>query len=158
VVSQPSGSREINRALIIINSIIQPRKEQNYTDLAGFPLRLGRWVSLKITESEGTEPSQELSIYQRLCKTDAAHRIVQLLDSFVHQGPNGEHQCLVFELLGPTVDFVVADYYGGGDRLEDTTVLRVTRQLLQALAGIHRAGYAHGGLFLARLPHKPTTP
>ena len=26
--------------------------------------------------------------------------IVQLLDHFVHQGPNGTHQCLLFELLG----------------------------------------------------------
>ena len=27
--------------------------------------------------------------------------IVQLLGDFLHEGPNGCHQCLVIELLGP---------------------------------------------------------
>ena len=39
----------------------------------------------------------------------SSNYIVQLLDSFMHEGPNGDHQCLVFELLGPSVDKVLAD-------------------------------------------------
>lgn len=38
--------------------------------------------------------------------------IVHLLDSFTHEGPNGVHHCLVFELLDPSVDKVLADYHG----------------------------------------------
>jgi len=117
--------------------------------------RLQRWVSLKIKTAEGTKPSRELLVHQKLSKALASpHHLVQLLDSFVHQGPNGNHQCLVFELLGPTLDAVVAEYNGAGLRLDDTTVLRIARQLLQSLAAIHRAGYAHGGLPLSRFPSK----
>jgi len=93
------------------------------------------------------KPSRELQILQHLHQKRAARQIVQLLDYFVHHGPNGSHQCLVFELLGPSVDFVVGDYHMGGDHLEAATILRITRQLLKAIASIHAAGYAHGGLF-----------
>jgi serine/threonine-protein kinase SRPK3 len=110
-------------------------------------LRLKKWVSLKITMADTTRPCRELETLQRFRQRRAAHRIAQLLDCFIHQGPNGCHQCLVFELLGPSVDAVVADYHMGGDRLEPPTILRITRQLLQAIASIHAAGYAHGGLF-----------
>jgi serine/threonine protein kinase len=110
-------------------------------------LRLKKWVSLKITMTDTPRPSRELQILQRLRQKRAARHIVQLLDCFIHQGPNGCHQCLVFELLGPSVDAVVADYHMGGDCLEAPTILRITRQLLQAIASMHAAGCAHGGLF-----------
>ncbi|KAL2016795.1 hypothetical protein VTK56DRAFT_2964 [Thermocarpiscus australiensis] len=107
---------------------------------------LNRWVSLKIVTADSPEPSRELRVLQELHEARAAQRVVQLLDAFIHERPNGRHQCLVFELLGPTVDFVANDYHMGGERPEPDTVLRITRQLLQALASIHRAGYVHGGL------------
>lgn len=37
--------------------------------------------------------------------------IVQSLDDFVHEGPNGCHLCLIFEFLGPIVDMMVNDTY-----------------------------------------------
>ena len=117
-----------------------------------FP-RLNRWVSLKIITADSPKPSQELLVHQKLSKAlSSPHHLVQLLDSFVHQGPNGEHQCLVFEMLGPTVDAIVAQYNDNDILLDDTTILRIARQLLQSLTAIHRAGYAHGGLFLALFP------
>lgn len=90
-------------------------------------------------------PSLELSILQFLQQNSAPHYAARLIDSFVQTGPNGSHQCLVTELLGPSVDTVVADYHMGGDRLEPETILKMTRQLLEAIAFLHRAGYAHGG-------------
>lgn len=92
-------------------------------------------------------PSRELQILQNLRQKRAARRIVQLLDCFIHQGPNGYHKCLVFELLGPSVDAVVTDYHMGGDYLAAPTILRITRHLLQVIASMHVVGYAHGGLF-----------
>ena len=132
-------------------------RDHSYVAVAAVTLKLGfrtdiespslnRWVSLKITTATDTESSGELALHQKLRQAGAADGVVQLLDSFVHEGPNGEHQCLVFELLGPTVESVVHDYHEGGDSLEAETVLKVTRQLLQALAALHRTGYAHGGL------------
>lgn len=71
--------------------------------------------------------------------------IVQLLDSFFHDGPNGIHQCLVFELLGPSVDRVLADYHEARDALDPETVFRMSTQLLTAVKFIHDAGMCHGG-------------
>lgn len=69
----------------------------------------------------------------------------QLFDNFIHEGPNGSHLCLVFELLGPTINIIVGDYVDDGKRLEPTTLLRICEQLLQAVAFLHEAGMAHGG-------------
>lgn len=82
---------------------------------------------------------------QLLQQTRASNHVVLLLDSFIHLGPNGSHKCLVFELLGPTVDTVVADYGMLEDRLEPEVILKIAKQLLQAVASVHEAGYAHGG-------------
>lgn len=71
--------------------------------------------------------------------------IVQLLDSFSHHGPNGIHQCLVFELLGPAVDIVLQDYSEGCDKLDPEIILRMSTQLLRAIKFIHSAGMCHGG-------------
>ncbi|KAK3296451.1 kinase-like domain-containing protein [Chaetomium fimeti] len=84
--------------------------------------------------------------YVTLVLIRATHLVVELLDAFLHQGPNGDHQCLVFELLGPAVDSVVFDHHHGGDRLDADTILRITRRLLQAVSAMHRAGYAHGDI------------
>lgn len=83
----------------------------------------------------------------------AAHYIVQLLDEFTHDGPNGTHKCLVFELLGPTVAYIVEDFYANDEKLEPETILRISEQLLQATAFIHRVGLAHGGTAAAQFQH-----
>ncbi|KAF7629404.1 hypothetical protein AFLA_013121 [Aspergillus flavus NRRL3357] len=76
----------------------------------------------------------------------SSNYIVQLLDSFSHEGPNGVHQCLVFELLGPSVDRILADYREGHDKLCPETVLQMSTQLLKALKFIHSAGMSHGDI------------
>lgn len=71
--------------------------------------------------------------------------IIQLLDDFTHDGPNGVHQCLVLELLDPTVDTVLRDYCEGDDKLEPEDILRMSTQLLKAVRFIHSAGMCYGG-------------
>lgn len=71
--------------------------------------------------------------------------IVRLLDEFLLEGPNGCHQCLVFDLLGPTVNTMVDDAHHFGERLETDIIIRVSIQILKAVAFMHKAGYAHGG-------------
>ncbi len=110
-----------------------------------------RWVSIKIMTADATAHSHELGILRSLASfrhgsTDTY--IVQLLDDFQHQGPNGTHQCPVFELLGPTLDMVISqysDYNDPEERLEPDTVLKISEQLLNAIAFVHKAGYGHGG-------------
>lgn len=102
-------------------------------------------MALKIGTTSSTVPSLELSILQSVQKNSPPHYAPRLVDSFVHVGPNGSHQCLVIELLGPSVDTVVADYHMGGERLEPEIIFKMTKKLLEAIASVHRADYAHGG-------------
>lgn len=111
-----------------------------------------QWVSTNIITADGTQHSHELRHLRSLaCHSQGSiysKYIVQLLDEFLHHGPNGNYQCLVLELLGPTVDFVVEDYQGHGDdlNLESDTILRMSEQLLQAIAFLHGAGYVHASM------------
>ena len=89
--------------------------------------------------ADASQAFQELSNLQLL---GWSKYIVRLLDSFVHHGPNGQHQCLVFELLGPTVNNVLME----SCRYPDTkAVLRMSEQLLEAIIFIHDRGMIHGG-------------
>ena len=110
------------------------------------------WVSIKIMTADATTSSHELDILRSLAKrchgSLNSWYIVQLLDDFLHRGPNGTHQYLVFELLGPTLDTITSDYSDYNDselRLEPDTVFRLSEQLLNAVAFVHKAGYGHGG-------------
>jgi serine/threonine-protein kinase SRPK3 len=87
-----------------------------------------------------------LRLLQKQCGGNLSSKyIIQLLDDFTHDGPNGAHQCLVLELLGPTVDTVLKDYCEGDDNLEPEDILRMSTQLLKAVRFIHSAGMCHGG-------------
>ncbi len=111
--------------------------------------RLDRWVSIKIITADRTDKSRELhnlrALAERMRGSLCSEYIIQLLDDFLHEGPNGCHQCLVFELLGPTVDIIVNDCREEGERFDTETVTKISRQLLHAVAFMHAAGYAHGG-------------
>jgi serine/threonine-protein kinase SRPK3 len=100
--------------------------------------------------AESSKQSVELHNFLSLARHRQGHPhskyIVQLLDDFFHQGPNGTHQCLVFELLGPTVDAVVRKIHEWEEVLEPDTILRMSEQLLQAINFMHEVGYVHGGM------------
>ncbi|OBT63363.1 hypothetical protein VE03_07236 [Pseudogymnoascus sp. 23342-1-I1] len=112
--------------------------------------RGNRWVALKIMSAESTEKSREICNLLALSNSSqeglAAHYIVQLLDEFTHDGPNGTHECLVFELLGPTVAFIVEEFHATSEKLEPEVILRMSGQLLQATAFIHGARLVHGDI------------
>ncbi|KAG8422655.1 hypothetical protein J3459_010164 [Metarhizium acridum] len=107
---------------------------------------LQTWAALKIEKADTLRPFAELVNLQSIRQNCASDHFVRFLDSFVHKGPNGSHQCVVTELLGPSVDRVVADYHAGGERLDAQVILHVTKQLLQAIYSLHEAGYAHGAI------------
>ena len=100
--------------------------------------------------ADSTKVSHELSTLRSVAmhsKGDLGSKhIVRFLDEFLHQGPNGIHQCLVFELLGPTLDYVISEYHEFEDLLEPETILRLSEQLLQGIAFLHEVGYVHGGM------------
>lgn len=83
----------------------------------------------------------------RLSQGPASHpgkkHVVQLLDQFQHQGPNGTHCCLVLELLGPSISSQ-AEFYSS-DRLPGYISWGASKQIVQGLDFIHTRGIAHGG-------------
>lgn len=94
--------------------------------------------------------SREAENIERLAEKQSSIYIVQLLDSFTHRGPNGDHQCLVFELLGPSVSRLLItkeDKEEYDQRFRPETVFRMSTQLLKAVKSIHSAGMCHGGEF-----------
>ncbi|KAJ5812377.1 hypothetical protein N7474_008678 [Penicillium riverlandense] len=96
-----------------------------------------QWVSLKIMTADSHESRelQNLKFLERNSEESlCSHYIVRLLDSFSHEGPNGILQCLVYELLGPSVNKVLADYAERGDKLGSETILRISTQLLKSVA------------------------
>lgn len=116
--------------------------------------RLERWVAVKILVADMMQKSRELDTLRALSehsKRDLGPKhIVRLLDDFLHEGRNGCHQCLVFELLGPTVEWYVRHYLREEEALEAEEILDLSTQLLQAVAFLHEAGYVHGGTLRRR--------
>jgi len=61
--------------------------------------------------------------------------VVQLLDYFFHDGPHGRHVCLVFEVLGKNLLWLIKKYDHRGIPLRLCKIL--TRQMLVALDFLH---------------------
>lgn len=116
-----------------------------------------QWVSLKIKQSrisEGPlEQDQEVQALLALEKYYAGSDqklkrcFTRLLESFKISGPNGTHNCLVTELVGPTVARVLRACSLFGETLRPDTVLRASRRVLQAVDFAHQAGVVHGGTY-----------
>lgn len=88
------------------------------------------------------------SIEKRTTKNPASQSLCKLLDTFVEHGPNGTHRCLVLELLGPSLKVILNFYKEKKKHLRFETILKLSKQLLRAVAMIHKAGYGHGGMSL----------
>jgi serine/threonine-protein kinase SRPK3 len=101
-----------------------------------------------------SETPRELSWFNTLASSPedlSSNYIVKLLDSFAIQGPNGRHRCLVFELLGPTLRTIVKEEYRDRTNIDTQAIMRMSEQLLQGVAFIHEAKFAHGGMISYQL-------
>lgn len=77
---------------------------------------------------------------------DRPRSFVRLLDWFHHEGPNGIHNCLVTELLGPSILGMMRVNKTAGGFFAPDTVLRASRQLLEGISFAYQAGFVHGGM------------
>jgi hypothetical protein len=76
-------------------------------------------------------------------------------DFFIHGGSNGAHQCLIFDLLGPSLRKIIGSYgYEDGETLEPDVLLRISEQLLEALACLNdvNQGFQHPTFLAQFLP------
>lgn len=114
-----------------------------------FDSMLSRLAALKVVVSEIIETSNnEVRILRRLASIPAKHdgqrHLRKLTDHFFHDGPNGRHQCLVFDVDGVSVPTLVTRY-GGSARLPGRLAWQLSKQITLALDCLHSNGIAHGG-------------
>jgi serine/threonine-protein kinase SRPK3 len=111
-----------------------------------------RHIALKIltADSYGSlKPVYELDILKYISQNDPSHpgykHVVHLLDSFVHEGPNGKHLCLVLELMGQSV-FNLQQYFPN-KQLPVHIGRQIAEQILHALDWLHGScGIIHTGI------------
>ncbi len=93
------------------------------------------------------DPRHEREVMRLLDCGDVTHpgysRIVHLVDSFIHQGIDGHHMCLVYKAMGQSLE-EFQDIFPGR-KLPLVAMKRVTRQLLEALDYTHSCGIIHTG-------------
>ncbi len=103
-----------------------------------------RYVSLKILSAETPLDCKELQILEAITATPVAHKgrefIVQLLDHFIINGPNGKHWCLVTKVAGDRLARKPGLPYNS---LEWPRTISL--QVAEALGFLHTLGLAHGG-------------
>lgn len=105
-------------------------------------LKLRRYVALKVVKSAAhyTETAiDEISLLVAVRDGDPMdifrNRVVSLLDNFKIRGPNGEHVCMVFEVLGHNLlKFIIKSHYEG---LPVPVVKHIIKQTLEGLHYLH---------------------
>jgi serine/threonine-protein kinase SRPK3 len=91
----------------------------------------------------------ELDILKHIGQTDTSHpgykHVVHLLNSFVHKGPNGNHLCLVLQLMGQTVLSLQQCF--PNKQLPVDIGRQIAEQILHALDWLHYScGIIHTGM------------
>ncbi|KAG6111619.1 hypothetical protein E4U13_004738 [Claviceps humidiphila] len=117
-------------------------------------LKCQRYVALKILRADsygGPQPIFECEILAKIREVSqrSSHEgpkyISPLLDQFTHGGPNGDHVCLVFDVLGYHLGLQTAFYNNG--LLPGKAVKEIIRQVLTGLDFLHReCGVIHSNL------------
>ncbi|KAF9434261.1 serine/threonine protein kinase, CMGC group [Entomortierella beljakovae] len=111
-----------------------------------------RHVALKVVKSAThyTETAlDEIKLLEKVvhANPNAPGRkyIVELLDHFMHKGPNGTHVCMVFEVLGENLLSLIRRYHHRGIPLH--LVQQIAYQVLMGLDYMHReCGIIHTDL------------
>ena len=112
------------------------------------PTRDEKYVAVKVSVAEIHSKGQELKVLRSLAELSSgepgSQHVMQLLDHFQVEGPNGKHECLVLEVLGPSISDIVQDRFGYG-RLPGRLAKTSVRHALTGLAYLHEHDIGHGG-------------
>ncbi|KAF9205701.1 serine/threonine protein kinase, CMGC group [Haplosporangium sp. Z 27] len=111
-----------------------------------------RHVALKVVKSAThyTETAiDEIKLLERVVQANpnspGRKYVVELLDHFMHRGPNGLHVCMVFEVLGENLLSVIKRYRHRGIPIH--LVRQIVHQVLMGLDYMHReCGIIHTDL------------
>lgn len=106
-------------------------------------------VALKIVKAANryTDSAlEEIKLLECVKKTNPESKgwqhVAQLLNHFWHQGPNGKHACMTFEVLGESLLSLMKRYNYKG--IPQHIVKRIAKQVLEGLDYLHReCGIVH---------------
>jgi len=109
-------------------------------------------VAIKIVRSARhyTETAvDEIKLLRKISYNECIHRgkkhVIAFLDSFIHEGPNGSHVIMVFEVLGENLLSLIRKYKHRG--IPVIYVKQIAKQMLLALDYLHReTGVIHTDL------------
>ncbi|TQS33330.1 hypothetical protein Golomagni_06330 [Golovinomyces magnicellulatus] len=107
------------------------------------------YVALKVSVANKNEKSREFQVLRTLAELNSeeigSRHVMKMLDHFHIVGPNGKHECLVLEFLGPNV-VDVREMYFDDKRLPAPLAKNVAQQALAGLAYLHNHNIGHGEL------------
>jgi len=116
----------------------------------------GSFVALKIMRADST-CTKEVQIYDTLRANADQHPgsscIMTLKDKFNIQGPNGNHVCLAYEVLGPSIARVREETANVNTTayLTLSCARKIVYQVLLGLDYMHSTGLVHGDLYAANV-------
>ncbi|KAF8488912.1 kinase-like domain-containing protein [Gautieria morchelliformis] len=83
--------------------------------------------------------------------SDGQEFLVEYLDDFKVEGPNGTHQCIVTEVLGPSIGADIEEIYGPEERYPIEIAKNVVAQIMRGVAYLHSCGVVHGDLHVGNI-------
>lgn len=111
----------------------------------------GRYVALKVLSAEASKESSEVTIRRHLKQRQINDRgsngqefLIEFLDDFEVEGPNGTHHCIVTEVLGPSISADVEEIYGE-ERYPIAIAKKIVAQVIRGVAYLHKCWVVHGG-------------
>ncbi|KAI5196896.1 kinase-like protein [Aureobasidium subglaciale] len=121
------------------DSIYRGRYLQGHTlKIIPVVLKQNRYIDTGLEATTQSRRNVALKITVSEASTSGAH-------AFKHVGPNGTHDCLILELLGPSVPTVIEARYPDG-RLPGTIATKLCKETSLALDVLHKQGIGHGDL------------
>ncbi|KAK4554930.1 hypothetical protein LTR86_008078 [Recurvomyces mirabilis] len=115
-----------------------------------------RYVALKILKAEEAASEREMRVLEYLSTLKSGcvggEHIRFPLNHFTIKGPNGDHNCLVSEVAGPSLSSIYniygAGFTAGARRLRGDIAKKAIRQLAEAVGFLHSNRFCHGDLTL----------
>ncbi|KAJ7603751.1 kinase-like domain-containing protein [Mycena polygramma] len=104
------------------------------------------FAALKVMRADADHRELEILRHLKAKCADVDDYVVRLLDDFEHTGPNGVHQCIVTEVLGPSLAGIEDDLEDSfpDEVLPPDVVQSISLQIARGLARLHVAGVVHG--------------
>ena len=125
------------------------KSSQNYLEAAYDEVEILQEVAKHISSEEWEKSVKTYFGKEKSLSNDNTH-VVQLLNSFIHNGPNGKHFSMIFEIMGVTLLEIIKRYnYKGviiilNYQIPLPYVRIIAKQILVGLDYLHRiSGIIH---------------